>query len=120
MYSSGSIDLSSVEGSFETSAPALDTALELSITPAAEPEISYYESTASVDVVLDPAAPSHSIQWDDGTSIVLDHRDLDLTVGELAGAQPGLEVSDAGAATPWDSQLVLTGSNGDDLSLIHI
>ena len=82
MCSSGSIDLSSVEGSFETSVPALDTALELSITPAAEPEISYYESTASVDVVLDPAAPSHSIQWDGGTSIVLDHRDLDLTVGE--------------------------------------
>ena len=72
-----------------------------------------------MDVVLDSEAASHSIHWDDGTSIVLDHRDLDLTVGELAGAQPGLEVSDAGEATPWDSQLVLTGSKGEDSFFVN-
>ena len=67
-----------------------------------------------MDVVLDSETPSHSIEWSDGSSVHLDHNDLDLTVGALAGNQPGLEVSDAASSTPWDSQLVLQGSQGND------
>ena len=66
-----------------------------------------------MDVVLDSETPSHSIEWSDGSSVHLDHNDLDLTVGALAGNQPGLEVSDV-LHRPWDSQLVLQGSQGND------
>ena len=67
-----------------------------------------------MNVVLDAEASSHEIHWDDGSSIVLEHNDLDVTVGDLAGNQPGLEVSDADSGTPWNSQLVLKGSSGND------
>ena len=67
-----------------------------------------------MDIVLDAESPSLAIEWDDGSSVLLDHDDLDLTVGELAGTQPGLEVSGGDATTPWKSQLVLKGSQGND------
>ena len=67
-----------------------------------------------MNVVLDAEASSHEIHWDDGSPIVLEHDDLDVTVGDLAGNQPGLEVSDADSGTPWNSQLVLKGSSGND------
>ena len=61
----------------------------MSVSGGVEPELSYVQTTTSVDVVLDSETPSHSIEWSDGSSIYLDHNDLELTVVPLLGTNPG-------------------------------
>ncbi len=83
--------------------------------PVAHPDLSYEVLEASkplaIDASLDGENSYLSVQWEDGTSINLDHSTLDRSVAELAGSQPGLKASDTSSTTPWDAQLVLRGSD---------
>ena len=103
--------------------PPLEVFAELASQPVAQPELSYVSLDTSADpvavtAVLDPEASSLSVQWSDGASLSLDHTDLDRTVAQLAGAQPGLQAADPNSPTPYDSQLVLRGSAGNDQFIV--
>jgi hypothetical protein len=50
----------------------------------------------------------------DGQTLALDHTDLDQTVQELAGSQPGLQAAHPDAVSAWDAQTVLRGTTGND------
>lgn len=111
--------MSSSEVLLESGTPALDAVLELAREPQAEPELAYIPLAAGVEPVMvnaivDAANSSLSVQWSNGSSLSLDHADLDRSIADLAGAQPGLRAADAAATTPWDAQLVLKGTRGDD------
>ena len=71
----------------------------MSVSGGIEPELLYVQTTTSVDVVLDSETPSHSIEWSDGSSVHLDHNDLDLQLVLLLGTNPDL-VSDDASSTP--------------------
>lgn len=80
--------MSTPETLLEASSPPLDVVLELASEPVAQPELSYVSLDPSaepiaVNTVLDPEASSLSVQWSDGSSLSLDHADLDRTVAEL-------------------------------------
>ena len=98
--------------------PDLEVSLELVAEPVAQPDLSYEAlvgaEPVTIDALLDGQNSYLSVQWQDGTSINLDHSDLDRSVSELAGSQPGLKTPDAGSNTRWDGQLVLKGSVSND------
>ena len=78
-------------------------ALELTISPAAEPELYYgnledSSSPTSIDAILSEDRPSLSVTWDNSVSLTNDA--LDQSVAALAGTQPGLTVADPDAPTP--------------------
>ena len=65
------------ESSIDAASPALDVALELTISPAAEPELSYgnledSSSPTSIDAILSEDRPSLSVGWDNSVSLSLD------------------------------------------------
>ena len=111
--------MGSSEGFLDTPVPALDVVIELAAAPVGEPELRYSDpqaliEPASIDAVLSATHSSLTVQWSDGSTLNLDHSELDRTIEQLAGAQPGLQASPDAAGTPWDAQSVLRGTSGND------
>ena len=107
------------EGSHDVPSPALDTLLGTALAPLADPELNFAvlngpAGPIAASVELRAEASSLVVSSSDGQTLALDHTDLDQTVQELAGSQPGLQAAHPDAGSPWDAQTVLRGTTGND------
>ena len=96
----------------------------MTVSPAAEPEISYDPlgdslAPTSIDAILSEDRPSLTVTWDNNITLSLENDALDQSVSELAGSQPGLTASDPLSPARWNAQQVLKGSAGDDQFIVE-
>lgn len=108
------------DGLLDTATQALDSVQELAVEPVAAPEFSHETSQAlaeslSDNAELDSKQGLHEVNTADSNDLGLHQTNLDRTVENLAGSQPGLQATEAEASqTPWDAQLVLQGTSSGE------
>ncbi len=98
---------------------SLEDSLEIARSSTPSPELLYSTpedlgEIESVSIDLNASNRHLSMEWSNGEAVALDHQDLDQSVQSLAGDVEGLTASDPYEVKPWDAQVVLQGTAGND------